>query len=326
MINIFLVSAEHHFIQVEQALIHYNLNDKNLIWFVKNDEGLWIERIIREKKIKNYIVSESWIFSELKNNSSKVSTYIQKLKEVKRQYKSIKLYYNQYSSDFSLLAIHLLRPIEIILMDEGTASFSVCALRKNIMNRIKIKHFIKSFYYKKLILFPKKITLFTQYDLNCKKEDKIVKYFFSKIHNKLFFDNKEIAILGSSMTEVGLIEENYYLSLLEVIKENYPKKQLLYFSHRKEENAKKDKIKEIGFTVIDNNIPFEFYFEKIKICPAIIGSFFSPTLLNLEAKFHVIPQFIIFKFDLDKLSYNRKVIEEIYNSYEMNNNLKIEVL
>lgn len=322
---VFIIAAEHHYIQVEQAITYYELNKENtLFWFISTNDSLWINRVIKEKEISNYEISKSWLFSDLKNKDPKIDNYINILKKIRKEQTNVKLFFNQYSSDYTLLALNYLDPSEIIFMDEGTASFSVCNIRKKIFNPDVFKLLVKSFYYKRFINFPSKITFFTQYNLVLHPKDSLVKYNFIKENNKLNFIDNVFALLGSSMVEVDLLDEEYYLELLKTIKKNYLNAKLLYFSHRKESTRKLEKIKDLGFEIINNEIPFEFYFEKMKDCPAIIGSFFSPTLSNLESKFSMIPKFIIFEFEFDKLKFNKTIVEEIYNSYRDNKNLIIK--
>jgi hypothetical protein len=320
-----MIATEHHLIQVNQVIAQYELKSSDyLIWFINSTNTDWIDRVVKGNEFKHFVVSESWNFSELRSKSLKVKEFFSLLEKTKSNSPPIRFFYSQYSSDFSLCAIHVLAPKEIILLDEGTASFAICARRKNFSFADNFKILVKSFYYKKIIYFPKKIKYFSQYDLQVAARDSIYKYTFIKENNDyLKFNDSEVAFLGSSLVEVDLLTFDYYLHLMVIIKSSFPNRKLLYFPHRKENKIKIEAINKIGFEIKEIDQPFEFYFSKLSVCPGTICSFFTPTIMNLDAKYNLTPHFVIYKFDLLKLKFNRDVVTKIYEGYNCKNHIKI---
>jgi hypothetical protein len=325
MFNIILIATEHHLIQANQVITQYKLESSDyLIWFMTCSNTDWVGRVVKENEFKNFLISESWNFSELRSKSVKVKDFFSQLEKIKSNSPSIRFFFSQYSSDFSLCAIQILAPKEIILLDEGTASFAICARRKKFSFVDGLKMLIKSIYYKKIISFPKKIIFFSQYDLQVPDGDSFLKYTFTKENNHyLKFNESEVAFLGSSLVEVDLLNIDYYLNLMLLIKSSFPDRKLFYFPHRKEDKIKIEKIKKIGFEIKENNKPFEFFFSKLTVCPGTICSFFSPTIINLDSKYMVIPSFVIYKFDLSELKFNRDVVTKIYEEYSCKTNIKL---
>ncbi|WP_445755980.1 hypothetical protein [Polaribacter sp.] len=314
-------------LQVEQAIINYKFEKDNILyWFIKVDNSSWIDRVIENGLIKKFIISDTWIFIDLLRREEKIIKFISNLKKVRHDFEVNKLFISQYSSDYSLLAIKHLNAQEIILMDEGTASFGVCAVRKRVQYLDVYKLKIKSIFYNVKLSFPKKITYFTQYDLDVMDYDSIKKYTFKKIPNKINLIEGNIGLLGSSIVEVGLVSLDYYMNIIKQFKLLYKEKEIYYYSHRKEDNIKLGKISELGIVIVCNDLPFEIFYRNTKSCPHILFSFFSPILLNLKAQFEKTPKSVIIQFDLNELKFNKKIITDIYDSYKKNKGLEFLVL
>tara|TARA_R100000655_G_C2992756_1_gene193339 strand:- start:1743 stop:2726 length:984 start_codon:yes stop_codon:yes gene_type:complete len=316
MLNIFIISAEHHLLQVEQAIINFNIEEENVFYcFIRVNKSSWIERIIEHHRIINFSISDSWVFTDLLRNDNRNKLFISKLENIRSKHKVSRILISQYSSDYSLLAVNLLNAENIILMDEGTASFGVCLarLKKNNLTFFKLK--VKSFFYNVNLSFPERITYFTQYNLKINENDSIEKYTFKKIPNKTNLIDGNIGLLGSSIVEVGLVSLKYYMQIINQFKILNKENDIYYYAHRKEDSDKLGEISKLGIMVVQNEMPFEFYYRNTASCPKILFSFFSPILLNLKSQFEVTPKAVIIQFNLDELKFNRQIITEIYNDY-----------
>jgi len=328
MLNVFLITQEHHIIQVERAINNFNIDHKeSLFWFFKiTKSNNWVEKYIAKRAADyNYKISYSWTFSNLVRFDSRPKKLIKELKLCSKNVVVKRLFYNQYESDYSLLAFAILKPRELILMDEGTASFAVSQKRKENLNRNQFKLFIKSLFYLKRINYPKSLTYFSQYDIFLPTSDNLESYTFNKKDNSaMTLLEKEVFFLGSSMSEVDLVNENYYLAYMIKVFDHYAdNNKVTYFSHRKESLSKLKKIEAIGFEIAENDIPFEFYFETLDVSAGTIASFFSPTLQTISLQFMRLPSLEIFKIDLNELKFNKKIVSEIYQAYTINPELKL---
>lgn len=326
MRNIFLIAAEHHLIQVERAIDHFNIDPNTAVfWFIKlSTKDNWVEKYIAQQPPDlKYRISHSWTFTDLLRFDKRPKALIKQLKVSTVDPQVERLFYSQYESDFSLLALALLDPQEVILMDEGTASFSVCQKRKATIKANRIKLLIKSFFYQKKIDYPSSLLYFTQYALDIPVFDRIEKYEFPKMDNTLLqMLDDQVYFLGSSMSEVGLVDESYYLDCMKKIYDRYKDKtKVTYFRHRKESLSKLEKIQNMGFVIKANDTPFEFYFETLEVSAATLGSFFSPTLQTISLKYINLPKLDVFKVDSSKLKFNHKVVKEIYHAYSTNQDI-----
>ncbi|MDA3779269.1 MAG: hypothetical protein PF487_03405 [Bacteroidales bacterium] len=327
--NYFILVTEHHLIQFERAISHFNLNNDFIVVFVfkfsiNNDSYKWIDVLKSNKKliVFDYI---QWSPIEMVTSRKELRRFLSDLKSLSKN-NNLRLFTNSYYIDASRLAEKILKPKEYYIMDEGNASFGLI-LKRPKEKRLSLYHFLISLFYGKLITLPKSIIYFTQYNLPISNSnDKIEKYSFDKIDNKITFDENSMIILGSSMYSVKnpLISEVEYLSILKKVVFLYGKnKNKLYYAHRTEPASFLNFIEKIGFVVKKNYAPFEFVFSKMVICPMYIISFASPVLDTLSKKFMNIPKFVVIKPYYNNFLHNNDVYELIYKSYELNDKLEI---
>ena len=323
--NIFISATNHHLIQVNEAINYYNIQASDAILLFLQVGKDVLNRSLLSAQIPSFTF-KSWIFKDIFFNKRLYKEYIAFLNNIKKRNNCIRLFTNQYYSDYSLLAYFILKPSETILMDEGTASFKVVIDRKE-HRLINYKLLIKSLLYKKKLAYPKKLTFFTQYYLTVQATDKIQNYSFKKIENSITINNKAAIILGTSLTELGVVDYDRYLNILNGIHKylsNNGYTVIQYYCHRKEQEQKLKDIEALGYSIVKNKIPFEFLFPQMKSCPGKIYCFMSPILDSISKQYANIPEFIIIHLEgKDLKTKNLKLYKEIYNNYKHNPSLQI---
>lgn len=325
--NYFILVTEHHLIQFESAIRHFNLNEESVIVFVfkfpqNNDSYLWINDLKKKYIVFDYV---QWSPKELITNRTEINRYIADLKRFSKN-NNARLFTNSYYIDASQLANRILSPIDFFIMDEGNASFELAIRRSKKIGRFSFYHLIISIFYGVLIMFPKRVIYFTQYNLPIDNNmDGREIYCFDEIDNDIKMDNNSIIILGSSMYlgKYKLVSEQYYISILKKVISIFSEKKIYYYAHRSEPLNSLNKIEYLVSTIIDNKAPFEFVFSQLKDCPSIIISFASPILDTLSKKYKNVPRFIVLKPNINDYQTNKELYELIYRSYELNKKIEI---
>jgi len=323
MRNIFVISASHHFMQVEKCINDFNLDKRTLLIIIlctDSDEEIF-ELIVKEQGFDNIIFFRYWTFKEIL--SSKSYPYIKYIRNIPF---CENLYISQYYTDYTLLAYNILRPEKTYLLDEGTASFRVIKDRRKKKLIEELKLTLKSVLYGRRIRKPKRIIFYTQYNLekHLLSYDSIIKYTLQKSHNKLTFDKNSILIIGSSVCEVGIVKLDNYLHLIDKIIERNAEYQIYYYPHRKENISKINKLKNNeNVIIIDSVLPFEFYFKNLKLTAYKYYSFYSPVLHNLSIQYISLPDLYVVKLDPTIVLKNHAIISDIYLDFERNKSLKV---
>ena len=328
---IFLIAAEHHFFQVEAAKKYFSLTKKNTILLVMNVGAIskFIDRVREESSFLEVHTFDTWIFKDLFFRRKPLQQFIKYCKVLSQTKQDYTFFYSQYESDPDLLFLSIVQPKVLYLMDEGSASFTVALNRSKkrlpIKNALKLA--LKSILYFNNISYPKMITYFTKYDLPKKTSDRLEKYDVFKQNNPFIKSIKnEAAFLGTSISDIGMMEEKIYLSFLKTIFDNNANKEIFYyFPHRKESVEKLHKIIEIGFVIKEIGIPFETFFEKQTACPELICSFFTTGVLDNISKSNAhFPILKVYKFDTSLLAFDEEVYNDIYLEMCKNKDLFFE--
>lgn len=315
MKNVFLIGTEHQLFQVDYVIKHFNLASEQILLIIEdlNDNPSFIERSKDKYGAKNVVVFRNWTFRDIFLNKERHKTYISFCKKIKENYgNQIVFFASHYNSDNTMLFVAIVKPESFFIMDEGTASFQVSLLR-NKKNQFHINHFIKSLLYGLRIAFPKKLTYFTQFNLNINPRDSIEKYEIEKGANVLVQLDPDVSIfLGSSVVEANLMEEEIYLKLLAQVYQQKQTKDYHYYPHRKENPSKLIRITEIGFIIKRNEVPFETYFKENTTSATILSSFFTTSVLDNIAQSNLhIPKLIIFTFGINYLLDERDIYAQI---------------
>lgn len=323
--SVFLVGTEHQLFQVKRAIDKFKLINERILLVVLevNGESL-IRKIEDEKEFDKVVVFQNWIFEDILRNRSKPNAFIKFCNQLKENYSVARFFTSHYDSDPDLLFLSIVNPPEYYLMDEGTASFMVVYRRCTLDYRKRIQILIKSILYLKVFSLPTKLTFFTQYNLNVKKEDTVIKYQVEEMSNSLTnLIREESIFVGTGLVEVNMMKESVYLALLRKVYEGIKYTKCYYYPHRKESIKKLQLIEQMGFVIKRIDEPFESMFAKQNELPGLCCSFFTTGVLyNIAKSNKTIPELRIYKFDLKTLLQQRKIYEQIYIEMQSNKRLK----
>ena len=321
--DLIVISTPHQLLQIHELKKYFDIDNNKVILLIITLEPLDLYNVIDKTNYFQKFYMKTWSL----RNPLTFLQYYPKFYRIINKIKKFGLinnfYSSQYYSDFSLLIFNKLKPKKIILLDEGTASFRIARDRMNYDLHKNKRSLIKTVIYNNSICFPDTITFFSQYEFIIPKQDRLVRYKFTKknILGKLKDDT--VMILGTSMVETNLISLDYYLYLLKRIVSSIKSKNIVYYPHRKENKNKLKIIEKIVDETMKNNTPFEYYYENEKNIPGKIISFASPVLTNLLSRYNLCPELVVCKFDINKLSLDKDIYKLIYDSYSKNKSIKI---
>ena len=323
--TVFLIGTEHQLFQVKTAIAHFNLATENVILvIVAVEKDGFAQKMKGSNQFGKVIIFKNWVFKDLLSNSSKCKEFIDFCVDLKKRNIVDTFFTSHYDSDPDLLFLSIVNPTMYYLMDEGTASFSVVHSRNKPNYQKKIEISIKSLLYGIAFSLPKKVTYFTQYNLDKKEEDVLEKYYIKKIANPLAnLINDESIFIGTSIVELNMIKESDYLSLLIKIYDEINHTKCYYYPHRKESTEKLRLVEQIGFVIKRIDEPFEMMFVKQQKFPILCCSFFTTGVLDNMAKSNeIVPELRIYKFDVTLLLLHSEVYEQIYTEMQTSQQLK----
>jgi len=311
---VYIIGNEHQLTQVYASISHFNvlLEDITLlIQDLKSDNALY-NKVINESQFGEVIAFPNWTFSDILKFNTKSDHFIHLCEELKLKYKEIFFFASHYSDDSTLIALNLLKPEKFYLMDEGTASYTVLERRNSSDLLFKTKLLFKSIIYRKYIHLPYSLIYFTKFNFTAAKGDTKEVYKIEKIKNVVKSFTNQFAFLGSSIVELSILSLNVYLFFLKTIANRNSDKELLYFSHRKEDSDKLEAVERIGYKVIKLDEPFERYFSINVDLPDTLGSFYTTSvLINISENFVNVPNLEVYSFSVKELRYQKKVFQNV---------------
>lgn len=320
---IFLIGTEHQLSQVEFASIHFKIPKDDVILIIQGvDNDSLYKKVMAENSYVNILFFSNWVFKDLILKRDRFKHFIAICNTLKDSYKTLVFLASHYSDDSTFIALSILKPIRFYLMDEGTASYGVVNKRRSLNLMLILKLFIKSILYQLRLREPGEIAYFTKFNLVASDNDKIELYEIPKLENTLISFEKQFGFLGSSVVEVGVMDLTDYLFYLSKIAVQYNNLELIYYQHRKEDGDKLDRIRDMGFKIVNLGYPYEKHFSSQEYLPEILGSFYTTSvLINISERYLNIPKLNIFVFPFEKLKKQKDVFEDILNDLKQDHNL-----
>ncbi|WP_305838823.1 polysialyltransferase family glycosyltransferase [Photobacterium leiognathi] len=186
---------------------------------------------------------------------------------------------------------------EIILLDDGSKTLSI---------------------QNKFIENGKGNNIFTFYDLTPLNGQVVYKNEYSRVFDLLsdefFINDKKVLFLGSKLSEVGIINESYYLSLIKQISEYYSGNKILYVPHRGERKEKVNKISRmLNIKVLNVDYPIELFGLYNNELPFKVSSFYSTALLTMKEIYKIEADAFVFDYNN---SEHKDAIKETYDYYK----------
>jgi len=206
-----------------------------------------------------------------------------------------KIFIGNYESGFFKLIIKQFSKQSIILLDDGAKTLSIQSKFTNTKN----------------------YNLFTMYDIEALENQKnyinSYRQVLSKIKN-LSINQDEILFLGTKLSEVGIIEEEYYIKLIQNICNYYSDKRIVYIIHRGESQEKLELIqKNENILIKQLDYPIELYGLYKNEMPFKVSSFYSTAILTMNKIYNLEAE--CFKFNYSH-SIHVHAIDEVYSFYQ----------
>ncbi len=211
-----------------------------------------------------------------------------------------KIFIGNYESGFFNLIIKQFSKESIILLDDGAKTLSIQSKLTNTKN----------------------YNLFTMYEIKALQNQDIFINSYSEVLTKikeLSIKKDEILFLGTKLSEVGIIKEEYYIKLIQNICNYHSDKTIVYIVHRGESQEKLDLIQKNENIVIRQlDYPIELYGLYEKEIPFKVSSFYSTAILTMNKIYNLEAE--CFKFNYSN-SIHVSAINEVYSFYQ--NEMKV---
>lgn len=307
--------------QEEIIIIKYSENKKsnmqlaNLLELKKWGQVIHIEHA---KAGKSMIEELKWI-RKLSNQSLSIE----------------KIFIGDYRSNNYLVFAQNLNCKEIILLDDGTATFYI--QEKFLKDKIRFSNGFLVDTFRKVISkimglktnFDKTIHLFSCYNLDPHPHQKIYKnkYSFMKryIENeKLYLNDDLVLFIGAKYIEAGWMEKKDYFESLKRVFDQYTNKKLLYVPHRGEDKDKLNELAELfHFEIKHYDTIIELGILQENNIPKTIIGFTSSALVNFH-KMYADIHTISYKIALDKFSkLHSDTVKDFYLKFESSEQLNV---
>jgi hypothetical protein len=234
----------------------------------------------------------------------------------------------QNIDDYSFLHIaNSLKPAEIYCLDEGPKSLWTNKLRKKARLEFDIhkvlhglKRTIMTAFFCYRVEPVTKVTYFSCYDIPVENGEKLIRHSFEYLQESAFRlprDQNLIYFIGSSLSEVGVVSEDFYVKSLKVIVDSFAPKKVIYIAHRGDSSDKLMRIRsDVGIEVKTYNIPFELQLAMFGPIPDQIASFYSSVLINCAEMFQSALRVTSFRIPTQELSsQHRAQIETVYEYF-----------
>lgn len=234
----------------------------------------------------------------------------------------------QNIDDYSFLHIaNSLNPKMVYCLDEGPKSLWTNKLRKITYEStgfqktlLELKRKVMSVVFGYHVHPIKQATFFSCYDLKVAEGENVLRHAFEYLRKsamRLPRDEYVIYFIGSSLSEVGVVSEDYYVNSLKVIARKFAPKKVIYIAHRADSIEKLERIRnDLGIEVKLYNIPFELQLAMFGPIPACIASFYSSVLINCTEMFQSTLKVTSYRIPARELSsQHRAEIESVYDYF-----------
>lgn len=287
---------------------------------------LTIKRKEDEHLILNFLRDLNWervLIWEIPATNSK-KEYLKfaflrwKLWQLKRSYSNIKkVYFGSYVNQYHLsIVAEFEERSKLFLLYDGLQVITTAEVRKTGPNVVKHPSLMRLLKYR----IPRITSLkyVSPIPLELPKNDSLLLIKSSGFPGQKTYDPTLIFFIGQPLSGkgIGIVTDDYYLEVLEVLKRKYLGQKVIYVPHPRENN---DFLRKVNKIMKVNRLDeiFEQYFLKNNVIPRKIFSFYSSVLLNMiflraemEIKSIKIPSEEIFS------SVYRGRIAPLYNYFE----------
>ncbi len=235
----------------------------------------------------------------------------------------------QNIDDFAFVHIaNSLRPTKVYCLDEGPKSLYTNSQRTQRTGLLQLGGPVHTQKRKLLELFfgyhvqrLAGVSYFSCYDMVVGPGEKLIRHSFSFMRSKalrLPRDENLLLFAGSSLSEVGIVDEQFYLETLATIRRQFAEKNMVYVAHRADCRAKLDKIeKDLAIPVVSYDMPFELQIAMFGPVPGVLVSFYSSVLVNCHEMFQSSLAVVSYRIPLERISAAyREEIALVYRYFD----------
>jgi len=294
---IFYIEAPFQLLSAYEAISYFSIKKyKILIRFSGIESNdMQLIKLIDLLNINNNNLEYVTINVQNRNFLDYLKSFLLILSGYIHQYKYKYIFIGNLDSKILKQVVKLVKQEKIILLDDG----------------------IKSIIFQKSFTKKYNFNLFTMLtDLKAIGAQKVDYNNFNqikKMSTSIEYSN-DVLFIGSKLSEIGIVTEEYYLKYIKRIAHYYSDSNILYITHRGESKEKLIKIKSINnIEIVSLDYPLELYPLYNHTLPLNIASFYSAALISLLKLY---PKTDVKSFFIkNPLCYKREVTEA-YNYIE----------
>ncbi|MBS4069009.1 MAG: hypothetical protein KGZ62_10430 [Sulfurimonas sp.] len=304
--NLFVVNTPLQLINAVEAKRHFDIRDEDSLLIV-----IYLEQRImqmRESVEESEWAEVIWLESDeqalhRKNVTActKIFNWISGCLTFRKQVSGIQERWRKFSRVFlgnflmtSQLHLANCSPFnDLILLDDGNATFEVAKLRNEFKSPLaihrtiwgKVNYLIKQYIFKYRLNRIATVTFFTIYDLKVSEQDRIENNTFRYLRTSVSMKthNAEIWFIGAPLVEQSIVSLSDFCSLIDKVVEYYKGRKILYILHPAENiMATKNYLEHLGVETIKFSLPLEMVFLKKQEMPALLATFYSSAIYNLR--------------------------------------------
>ena len=327
----FLITAMHQLINVFEASDYFSLETKesHLLVMLEGPEKFAFQTYLDPRDWGSVVYMPRW---HLKKYG-----YLRYIESVKLFHICVEkinreilfcdfLFYCQYDLDYSNHLANVLKYNKAVLLDEGNGSIKYSELRANHIRTNRKQRSYSRIIKKYLLRFklsrPKTLTFFSTYELFSNPVDEFVShnyaYIGSKRVNRQLVREEKVVFLGAPLVVSGIVDEEYYISLVSKVVHLFRDAKVVYRPHRNESPDLVNRLALRCALIVERSIyPIEL--ELLKGGgPNEVISFYSAALNNINLIFgpSVHCNCIEFNFDNILTNRDRKQAIDVYGSYK----------
>lgn len=298
--NIFLVESPLQLINAYEAIHHYCA--KNVVMFVRysnldiNDKQ--INKLLSILPLSGVRVFRFNINPEKKNIRDFFNVCNAIFLTLRLTLTVSRLFIGNYDSGFFKIILRLCSPkTKIVLLDDGNKSIRI----------------------QKEIDTEGRLEFFTTFDVMPTKKNHVVLNNYPKIKELVKAGkvlDRSVVFIGSGMAEIGIVSEEYYVSLIDRIVEHYNNLDfyVIYIPHRAESSQKLNIIVEKTNVEIRHlDYPVELFGLFNDFSPFLVSSFCSTALITLKN----IYGYSVECFSFDYVGHSdEEELDELYKFYQ----------
>lgn len=233
-----------------------------------------------------------------------------------------RLLLGNYAQPYMRHFANVLRPDEVVLLDDGTATILINEMRKKTTRGSDRQRTLMETAIDRFVGFdrtePNNVVFFTAYDLAVRPGDRVVKHRFEFLRGLAGAAprTEEILFLGQTFFFEGLSSEKY-LRYMSRVKQFYAGGRLVYVPHKLEPPERIARIEaDLGLLVRRFDVPIEYQLTFGGTRPLRLASFCSSALENCRMIFGDDLHIDSFYIDLADFSMEPEFIRSIYGYFE----------